>query len=491
MQKINLYSKAFTNNIERTFTFAHARNAHQYKGEVSDYNPVAFFDRLVKIDPFATVMELDNHNFKNAKKALDRYNIPYTIEQERRARIFHDTVTRMVEERSDYVRIPYSEKDVENTGVVILDGNNLATTKQTQAVNQFIRSLPYSKTLQNRFYDDLVSPLIKQSREQLDALKTSVMSQISCVIGGAGTGKSFVTAAIIEQLYANGLKVIILAPTHKAKEALQTKLKRGTVRTVHSYIHKPSEDADVLVIDEAGMLSTNLMYGLINVYRDEQLIFVGDKNQLPPIEYGRPFELIQELANVSKLIGNKRSESKDIIALGREIIGEPFNANTPVENIIQVDTIEQAFKLGAEVLLTYTNADRKYTNETQRIKYGNPSISPQFMIGEEIIAKTNDPDRFYNGQLFRVVDYNKIKEKQTGRIVEIVHRKDLEYNFDLAYGLTIHKSQGSEWDVVAYKPTEKDTRNLSYVAVTRARKKLIIVGAFPEQYATEREWKQL
>lgn len=491
MQKINLYSKAFTNNIERTFTFAHARNAHQYKGEASDYNPVTFFDQLVKIDPFGTVMELDNHNFKNAKKALDRYEIPYTIEQERRARIFHDTVTRMVEERSDYVRIPYSEKDVENTGVVILDGNNLATTKQTQAVNQFIRSLPYSKTLQNRFYDDLVSPLIKQSREQLDALKTSTMSQISCVIGGAGTGKSFVTAAIIEQLYANGLKVIILAPTHKAKEALQTKLKRGTVRTVHSYIHKPSEDADVLVIDEAGMLSTNLMYGLINVYRDEQLIFVGDKNQLPPIEYGRPFELIQELSNVSKLIGNKRSESKDIIALGREIIGEPFNANTPVENIIQVDTIEQAFKLGAEVLLTYTNADRIYTNETQRIKYGNPSISPQFMIGEEIIAKTNDPDRFYNGQLFRVVDYNKIKEKQTGRIVEIVHRKDLEYNFDLAYGLTIHKSQGSEWDVVAYKPTEKDTRNLSYVAVTRARKKLIIVGAFPEQYATEREWKQL
>ncbi|MCO8296602.1 ATP-binding domain-containing protein, partial [Tetragenococcus halophilus] len=71
-------------------------------------------------------------------------------------------------------------------------------------------------------------------------------------------------------------------------------------------------------------------------------------------------------------------------------------------------------------------------------------------------------------------------------------QKDLESNFDLAYGLTIHKSQGSEWDTVAYLPNSIDTKNLAYVAVTRAKKKLIIIGDdLKTEYKKEREWKHI
>ena len=135
--------------------------------------------------------------------------------------------------------------------------------------------------------------MLISSREQLNALQTCLEYQVSCLIGGAGTGKSFVTANIIDQLILNDKEVAILAPTHKAKEALQQKLNTGTVRTIHSFVHKP-EYCDAIVIDESGMLSTSLLHSLLKNYTGQQLIFIGDKNQLPPVDYGRPFELIQD-----------------------------------------------------------------------------------------------------------------------------------------------------------------------------------------------------
>lgn len=81
---------------------------------------------------------------------------------------------------------------------------------------------------------------------------------------------------------------------------------------------------------------------------------------------------------------------------------------------------------------------------------------------------------------------------KTGATLTFKTSKDMEANFDLAYGLTVHKSQGSEWDVVAYQPSHLDTQNLAYVAVTRAKKKLIIIGdQIKTEYRKDREWRQL
>lgn len=72
MQVKTRYSEALTNNIERTYTYAHAKNVYQYSGNPTDYNPVAFFNELIERDPFGAFMELDNYGFKNALNALDR-----------------------------------------------------------------------------------------------------------------------------------------------------------------------------------------------------------------------------------------------------------------------------------------------------------------------------------------------------------------------------------------------------------------------------------
>ena len=486
MQVAPRYSEPLTNNIERTYTYAHVKNVHGLEVEPHSYNAIDTFNRLVARDPFRTFMELDNYGFKNTLRALKRYDIPYTAEQERKARVYYEVTQDMERNRSD-VSIGY-QGDVTGTGIVKVDEPHIYTTETTIKAKRFIESLPRNKKTFNYIYEDKVPKLLKDSAEQYEALKNSVTNHVSCLIGGAGTGKSFVTSEIVEQLMLNGKHVTVLAPTHKAKEALQSKLKRGTAQTIHSFVYGRSGETDVIVIDEAGMIPTELMSKLAGVYKGEQLVFVGDKNQIPPIGYGRPFEVIQETFPTVELKANRRSEAKDIIALGREIIGEPFNANIARDNIYLVNTVEEAFELGAEVLLTYMRDDVKKANEKQRIK-GEPAIDKGFSIGDKIIAKTNTK-RYFNGQLFTIVTWNKATDGQ-GNAVTFRTPYELSNNFDLAYALTIHKSQGSEWDAVAYQPSDRDTKNLAYVAVTRAKKKLIIVGGFPPHFKEESSWIHL
>jgi len=273
---------------------------------------------------------------------------------------------------------------------------------------------------------------------------------------------------------------------------LQDKLDKKTmVQTIHSFVHNQTP-CDAIVIDESGMLSTPLLEKLLRHHTTEQLVFVGDKNQIPPVEYGRPFERIQTMFPVSQLKDNKRSEASDIIALGREILGIPQNSNMRMPNIQVVHTSKEAYQQGAEVVLSYRNADVAAVNQEQRIKNGPKTLSPNFSVGDKIMAKTNVSGRFYNGQLFKITARNRAMNLKTGASITFTSQKDLEGNFILAYGLTIHKSQGSEWDVVAYQPSALDTQNLAYVAVTRAKKKLIIIGDdIKTEYRPDREWRQL
>lgn len=476
MKKLN-FTTALRENIESTFTYAHARNLG-YSGTTSYYDPIDFFTERAQHDPFGTFTELNGYAFKSTLNALNKYEIPYTAEQKRKARIYYDITEKMKSHCSDIV-YEFIEDDLAGTGIVRIDNTHGLTTKETIAVNDFIRNIPYQKKTDNILYKKRLNPQISSATEQLNAVKTCLEHKTSCLIGGAGTGKSFVTASIIDQLQANRKKVAVLAPTHKAREALQDRLRgegiKNEVRTIHSFVHNPSP-CEAIVIDESGMLSTPLFHMLIRNYKDQHLVFVGDKNQLPPVDYGRPFELLQDIVEVAELKKNYRSESADIIALGREILGLPYNANIALNNIHKADTIEEAFQMGAEVGLSFMNQSVGEINENQRLKQGSDSISRKFKIGEKIIAKTNQKNKFYNGQLFEVTGYSQITNLTTRKTINVDNWRDLDYNFDYAYGLTIHKSQGSEWDTVAYQPGAYDTENLAYVAVTRAKKKLIIVG---------------
>lgn len=490
------FTPALIRNIERTYTYAYVSNKYQYAGAEKHYNPISFFEKSLEThNPFTIFMTLDGYAFKKTLNDLTRYHIPYTADEKRRAKVFFDVTEMMKKEKSDYVSL-YVE-DLENTGVTLYADPYILTTKDTIKVAKIIKSLPVNAKTDNVFYETKLDDRIAQSKEQMDAIKTCLENRISCLIGGAGTGKSFVTATIINQLLLNNKNVKVLAPTHKAKEALQEKMNENgiklTVSTIHSFAYNNEKTTthQVVVIDESGMLSTPLFKMIMQKYTDQQLIFVGDKNQIPPVEYGRPFELIQEHFTTSELKDNKRAESADIIALGREILGIPQNANMSHPNIEVVATTKEAFARGAEVVLTYTNSNVKLVNDERKIRNGKPTVSPHYSVDDLIIAKTNK-NNWYNGQIFKITSPTTAINTKTKKTITFEDTKELEYNFDLAYGLTIHKSQGSEWDVVAYQPSELDTQNLAYVAVTRAKKKLIIVGdGIKEKYPADRKWRQL
>lgn len=485
------YTKSLIDNIERTYTYAYAKNVGGYKGNVNEFDSIEYFnDLLFSTNPFKVFMELDHYAFQKAKNDIIRYNIPFTEQQERQARIFKEVTDQMMGQRSDSIAMYVDLNDLKDTGIILYKEPYLLTTEQTIYVKRAIQNLPKSQTTSNTVFNATDIELPEQER----ALDICLTNHISCLIGGAGTGKSFITAEIIDQLQRNNKKTVVLAPTHKAKEALQEKLNNKKInanaRTIHSFVHNPSE-CDAIVIDESGMLSTPLFYKLMRVYKDQQLIFVGDKNQIPPVEYGRPFEKIQELFPVAELKVNHRSDAADIIALGNEILGIPQNANMPIENIELVRTTEEAFRMGAEVALTFTNANVHSINEEQKVKGGIPAICPKFSIGDKIIAKTNT-DKFYNGQLFTITGFDEARAQNAKKDIRFYSSKNLEANFELAYGLTIHKSQGSEWNTVAYQPTEIDTQNLAYVAVTRARRKLIIISdTIRTEYKPDRKWRHL
>lgn len=484
------FTNALIKNIERTYTYAYLKNSGFNVDQVS-FDPILFFEDYVRDEPFKAFMGLKRHGYKQAKRQLLRYGIPYTPDQERRARVDYEVVQAMQKEKADAVDLPYTDEEIKDTEILRLSSGHL-TTKKTLEAHEFIDELYYDHDRLTQAYplEDKLPRTI--SEEQKKAVINSLRNFTSLIIGGAGTGKSFVTSVLIDQLKENGKKVTVLAPTHKAKEALMSKMKGGgEVRTIHSFVHHPSKEAsDVIVIDEAGMLSTPLFCSLMKVYDKQQLVFVGDKNQLEPIEYGRPFEKMMQIFPTYELKENRRSESPDIVNLGREIIGEPYARNIDISNILLVPDLESAYKEGAEVILTYTNRVVDKINSDRKIKNGVPAIHPDFSVGDKVMAKTNRKE-YFNGQLFTITDPYTLTTLDGRKRVRLENPRDLDWNFVLAYGLTIHKAQGSEWDTVAYVPSEHDTRSLAYVAVTRARKKLIIVGGLRSEYRQEGEWMQL
>ncbi len=491
----NNYSKSLIEKIEETYTYSFCKNTGLYQGKIDKFNSVSFFDNFLKdSNPFKAFMKMSGYGYKNAKKAILRYGISYTKEEEQEAKVFEDVVQAMNNTRSDYVSIHI--ENYEGTEVVLYKEPFIFTTEDTIYVKNKIKELSMKEKTQNVLFREKLPKELSKSKEQINALETCLQNKISCLIGGAGTGKSFVTAAIINQLILNHNQVAVLAPTHKAREALQDKLDylnvNSVVKTIQSFVHNPTY-CDAIVIDESGMLSTETVASLFkHAYKNQQIIFAGDKNQLEPIGYGRPFELILEKFPTAELKVNRRAEVADIIALGREILGDVQNANMEINNIEVVDTVEEAFNKKAEVVLAYQNKIVDEINEKQKIKNGQRTIAEGFSVGDKIVATTNSKNRFYNGQLFTITGFDTaVRDGKDNKIIYFENDKDLKFNFKLAYGLTVHKSQGSEWDVVAYQPGLTDTQNLAYVAVTRAKKKLIIIGEMRTSYLPNREWRHI
>ncbi|MCI8607101.1 MAG: ATP-dependent RecD-like DNA helicase [Hungatella sp.] len=393
---------------------------------------------------------------------------------------------------------------------------------------------------------------------QVQAVAEAVNSGLLIITGGPGTGKTTTINTIIRYFEAEGMEILLAAPTGRAAKRM-TEATGYEAKTIHRLLELsgvPAEggivstrfqrneenplEGDIIIIDEMSMVDIHLMQSLLKaVTVGTRLILVGDVNQLPSVGPGNVLkDMIRSGAfNVVELtrIFRQAAQSDIIVNAHRIHAGEPVNLakrsrdflfikqDDPDSIIkamltlmtrklpgyvnakpldIQIMTPMRKGALGVErlnsVLQSFLNPPDK--DKTEKETGGNifrlgdkvMQIKNNYQIPWETRTKYGIPLEtgmgVFNGDMGVIREINLFAETLT---VEFDEGKMVEYSLkqleelELAYAITIHKSQGSEYPAVIIPvhsgPRMLMTKNLLYTAVTRARACVCLVG-LPEMF---------
>jgi exodeoxyribonuclease V alpha subunit len=371
---------------------------------------------------------------------------------------------------------------------------------------------------------------IKFHETQILAIKTATQSGVCIITGGPGTGKTTIINAILYINNANKMRTALLAPTGRAAKRMEeaTGVKASTIhRCLLSNENFLSED--MVIIDEVSMCDCMLTANLLRKIRSgTKIVFVGDADQLPSVGAGNVLgDMIRSgVLPVIRLIQIYRTGDLSTIATNAYRInrGEmPIldnkstdffweNARTPEEirdKVLSLYTrrlpsylgekcqiqVLCPLKLGAvgvnnlnKVLQQAVNPPR--TDAAQYV-YGETT----FRTGDRVMHTANNYRQewtkdgengkgIFNGDMGRILSVNPYSGEmkvglEDGRLSTYL-RSDLNA-LTLSYAVTVHKSQGCEFDAVIIPVVSGGymilTRNLLYTAVTRAKKLVVLVGS--------------
>ncbi len=303
-----------------------------------------------------------------------------------------------------------------------------------------------------------LSPLLP---EQVDAVLAPGKHRLSIVTGGPGTGKSFVAKHLVRACKG---RVSIAAPTGKAAANIGGE-------TLHSLLKTEWLAADLVVVDEASMIDVHLMAKLLNAIKPgARLVLMGDADQLPPVEAGSLFaDLVRRGENVTHLSQCLRIESKEIHALMEHVRkGEIDEAMRAIGGFrIEEDPVRWAHRHEAPILSPVRQGPLGVDVLNTRLGSLKKGDAAPIMI-----CKNNHELNLFNGEIGLI----KGGKAHFGERVFPIAALPA---YEPAYCLSVHKSQGSEFDrvLLVVPPTsERFGRELFYTAITRAKKELAIVG---------------
>lgn len=370
---------------------------------------------------------------------------------------------------------------------------------------------------------------------QAGAVRNALQNKVSILTGGPGTGKTSTLRSLVSILKAKGVRVHLAAPTGRAAQRL-SETTGGYASTIHRLLkYDPAAGftsneshplaTDFLIVDEASMLDTRLASALLQAVPSRaHLLLVGDTDQLPSVGAGN---VLQDLISASRapvtrlsvifrqkghssivttahainsgdasppfvhrelgtiqpssdLVFVSADSAEDclakVIALCAEFIPRSHPAFDPVEDVQVMAPMHKGVAGVANLNLQLQAA---LNGRAQGLK----TPSGEFRPGDKVIQLRNNYDKnLFNGDIGTVVSAN-------------VQSGEIEADFDgerhaftrgetgdlaLAYAISIHKSQGSEYPVVVIPLLKAHfmmlQRNLLYTAITRGRRKVFIVG---------------
>ena len=347
--------------------------------------------------------------------------------------------------------------------------------------------------------------------EQFSAIELAINRDVSMLNGYAGSGKSFTTKTIISELEDRGLSYQLLAPTGIAAKVLRGYTGRQAM-TIHMFLTAPWKP-DYIIIDEASMVSVHLLSALLDAVGNKpRLVFVADNAQLASIQCGSVVQDIIDSGVVPRTQLTKifRYNSSGIVTIATDMrqgscehltqdfpdyLFEPENNSEPIQQVVRhyEALMAQGYtpddimvlcpfnkNVGADAL---NAAISEFVNPNQTVRK-NSAIK----IGDKVINIKNDYsagiDNFIaNGDIGYLRKYQPVHGDEDIVLVDFdngEHNVGSLMRLKQAYALSVHKSQGSSAKVVIVLIDPSHgfflSKNLMYVAVTRAREKLIVIG---------------
>ena len=362
---------------------------------------------------------------------------------------------------------------------------------------------------------------------QAEALRRALCSRVLVITGGPGVGKTTLVNSILTLLRAKKVKCLLCAPTGRAAKRLSesTGLEAKTIHRLLEYqnsgfsrnVSNPL-DCDLLVADETSMMDVQLMSKLLQALPARaHLILVGDVDQLPSVGPGAvlgdiirsgavPVVRLTEIfrqASSSRIIVNahrinsgampESEKDSDFFFIERE---EPESVPATILELV-AERIPKKWKLDPrrdiQVLcpmnrgsLGTAQMNRTLQERLNPKRNGDPSVEKfgwEFRVRDKVIQTRNNYDKeVFNGDIGEIL---KIDDFEREVLISFDGR-EVVYDFNeldevsLAYAITIHKSQGSEFPVVVMPLAMQQylllQRNLVYTGITRGRRLVVLVG---------------
>ena len=385
---------------------------------------------------------------------------------------------------------------------------------------------------------------------QKQAICDAIQNKVFILTGGPGTGKTTVINGIIG-VYAllegldlrkkSSLPILLAAPTGRAARRMN-ELTGLPSATIHRHLGMTGDDdtshledyldADFIIIDEFSMVDTWLANQLFsNISSTSKILIVGDSDQLPSVSPGQVLADLLQIPSIPQTRLERiyrQSEESTIVTLASQIrqgiLPADFTQKKADRSYFEIAsnqipaTIEKILDAairsgipardiqvlapmyrGAAGIDAINQLMQELLNPLQKGQISFEASQFQYRRGDKVIHLVNDAEvNVFNGDLGYITDLipGKYTESKQDEMMidfdgnEVVYPRNEWYKIRLAYAMSIHKSQGSEFPVVFLPITSASKRmlerNLIYTAITRAKSKLILLGELQAfDYATK------